>query len=74
MLRLGARYGIQVLSDRSETKIRDSCMTGVVHKDIWLTGCQYGGETRFRTTTYPLEVPMNDIAGVEVAEALGDVG
>jgi hypothetical protein len=30
-------------------------------------------ERRFRTTTYSLEVPMDDIAGMEVAEALGDV-
>ena len=28
---------------------------------------------KFRATTYPLEVSMDHIAGVEVAEALGDV-
>jgi hypothetical protein len=28
----------------------------------------------FKMTTYSLEVSMNDIAGVEVVEALGDVG
>jgi hypothetical protein len=28
----------------------------------------------FRATTYSLEVPMNDVARVEVAEALSDVG
>ena len=49
-------------------------MAGVVDKDVRLAGRQYGGETSFRITTYSLEVPMNDIAGVEVAEALGDVG
>jgi hypothetical protein len=49
-------------------------MIGVVHKDVWLDVYQYGGRIRFRTTTYTLEVPMNDIAGVEVAEALSDVG
>ena len=70
----GGRYGIQVLSDGSETKIRDACMTRVVHKDIRLAECQHGSAMRFRTATYSFEVPMNQIAGVEVAEALGDVG
>jgi hypothetical protein len=28
----------------------------------------------FRMATYPLEVPVNDVAGVEVAEAFSDVG
>ena len=70
----GAPHGIQVASDRSEAKIRQTCMTGVVHKDVLLDMYQYGGEARHGTTTYPLEVPMNDIAGVEVAEALSDVG
>ena len=49
-------------------------MTGVVDKDVRLAEHQYGCKTRSRITTYSLEVPMNDIAGVEVAEALGDVG
>jgi hypothetical protein len=49
-------------------------MARVVDKNVRLAGRQYGREMRFRTATYSLEVPMNDIAGVEVAEALGDVG
>jgi hypothetical protein len=49
-------------------------MAGVVHKDVLLEVCQCGGETRLETTTYSLEIPMNDITGVEVAEALGDIG
>jgi hypothetical protein len=69
-----APYGFQVLGDRSKAKIRQACMTSGVHKDIWLVGCQCGGETRFRTTTYTLEISMNNIAGVEVVEALSDVG
>jgi hypothetical protein len=67
-------YGVQISSDRSEAKVREMCMTAVVHKDVWLDVCQCGGKTRFRTTTYSLEVPMNNIAGVEIAEALSDVG
>jgi len=46
----------------------------VVHKDVWLTRCQYGGETRLGTTTYSLEVPVNHIAGMEVAEPFSGVG
>jgi hypothetical protein len=46
---------------------------GVVHKDVRLEVCQCGGKIRSRTATYPLEVSVNDIAGVEVAEALSDV-
>jgi hypothetical protein len=29
---------------------------------------------RLKTTTYPLEVPVYDVARVEVAEASSDVG
>ena len=74
MLMRDTLYGIQVSSDRSEAKVCETCMIGVVHKDVWLDVCQCGGKTRSRSTTYPLEVPVNDIAGVEVAEALSDVG
>jgi hypothetical protein len=49
-------------------------MTKIVHKDVWLARCKYGGETGCRTTTYSLEVPMNHIASVEVAEALSNIG
>jgi len=64
--------GIQVLGDRSEAKIGDACMIEFVHKNVCLARCQYGGETRLRTTYSP-EVPMNHIAGVEVVEALGNI-
>ena len=74
MPRRGGPHGIQVLSNYSEAKIRDACMAGAVHKDVRLSGCQYGDKTIFRKTTYSLEVPMNHIAGVEVGEALSDVG
>jgi hypothetical protein len=48
-------------------------MPRVVDEDVCLDGCRYCDGTEFGTT-YSLEVPMNDIAGVEVVEALGDVG
>ena len=67
-------YGVQISSDPSEAKVRKTRMTAVVHKDVWLDVCQCDGRTRFKTITYPLEVPVNDIAGVEIAEALSDVG
>ena len=70
---MGTPYGIEVFGDRSEAEIGDPCMTGVVHEDVRLAVCQCGHEARFRTATYSLEVPMNDIAGVEVAEAFSDV-
>jgi len=66
-------YGIQVLSYGGEAKIRDACMTRVVHKDVRLVEYQHGGTMGFRTATYSLEVPVNHIAGVEVAQALSDV-
>jgi hypothetical protein len=74
MLMRGTLYGVWVLSDRSEAKVRETCMIRVVHKDVWLHVCQYSGRIRFRTTAYTLEVPMNNIAGVEVVEALSNVG
>jgi len=73
LLKRGALDGFQVLSYRSEAKIRDACVTRVVHKDIRLVECQHGGETRFRTVTYSHEVPMDYIARVEVAEAVSDI-
>jgi len=72
MLTRGGPHGIHVLSDRSQTKICNSRSTGVVHKDVWLAR-YHDGEKMFRTTTYPLEVPVNYVAGVEVAEAPGGV-
>ena len=35
-------YGIRVLSDLSEPKIRDENMTSVLYKDIGLVKCQCG--------------------------------
>jgi hypothetical protein len=74
MLTRGALYGVQVPSDRSEAKIRQARVTGIIHKDIWLGMCQCRGETRLRAATYSLEVPMNNIAEVEEIEAFSNVG
>jgi hypothetical protein len=71
---LGALDGIQVFSDRSEAEICEACMTRFIHKYIQLDMHQCDGETGLRKTTHPLEIPMNDIAGVKVTEALGYVG
>ena len=64
---------IEVLSDRSKTKIRDSCVTGAIHKYVWLNTCQYGGKTEFVKTTYTLEVTVEYVAGVEEVKALSDI-
>jgi len=69
----GTPYGIHALSDPGLADVRDARMPRVVHKDVWLAERQYGGEMRFRVTTYPLEVPVNYIAGVEVAETLSNI-
>ena len=65
--------GIQVLSNCGETEVRDQCITRVIHEDVWLAVCEYSCKTGYKTT-YSFEVPMDNIAGVEIAEATGDVG
>ena len=68
----GASHGIQVLCDRSKTKIREPRVTGVIHKDIWLDTCQYRGKAGPDPITYSLEITMNYVAGVKKAKAFGD--
>ena len=65
---------IHVLSDHGETAIGDQRTAGGVHKDVRLVGCQYPVAKRSRTITYPPEIPVNDIAGVEITEAIRNVG
>ena len=65
---------IQVLSDCSEAEIHNARMTRAVHQDVWLISCQYNSKAKFKTSAYSFEVPMNYIAGVEVTEAISDVG
>jgi len=74
MLTRGALHGVQISSYGGEAKISDACTTGVVHKDVSLAGYQYSCETRSRTVTHSLEVPVNHTARVEVAKAVGYIG
>jgi len=69
---LGALHGIYVSSDSGKAEIGDACMTRVVHKNVFLTEGQYGGETGFRTTD-PFQISVNYVAGVEVIEARSNV-
>ena len=74
-LTLETPHGIQILSDRSETKVRDACVAGVIHEDVWLdTDGQCGGETEIRMTTYSLKISVDHITRVKIAETLGNVG
>jgi len=73
MMSCGALDGIQVFGDRGEAEIRDACMTGVVHKDIWLAECQCCSKRGSRTTAYSLDIPVNYIASMKVSETLSDV-
>ena len=68
-----ASQGIEVSSDRSKTKIRDPCVAGGIHKDVWLDTCQYGGKIEFVKTAYTLKVTVNYVAGVEEVKALSDI-
>ena len=67
-----ASNGVQVLSDRSKTEIRDPCVAGVIHKDIWLDMHQNGGKPGLRTITYSLEITVNYVAGVEKVKTFSD--
>jgi hypothetical protein len=74
MMGLGTPDRIQVLSNRCETEICETRVTGIIHEDVWLGAYQCDGETKLGVTTYTLEVPVNDITGVEVAETPGYIG
>ena len=56
-LTLGTLRGIQILSDSGEPKIRDTRITGVVHEDVLLETCQYGGEAGPERPHTPLRSP-----------------
>ena len=68
-----APYRIQILSDHSDTTICDHCVAGGVHKDVQLVRYQYAVVKRSRMTTYSLEIPVNNIAGVEVIQTFCDI-
>lgn len=63
-----------MMSDCRKAEIRDASAAGLVHKDVWLVGCQYDREWGPKTITYSFEVAVNHIAGVEVANSGDDVG
>ena len=68
-----APYCIQAVSDYSKAKICNACMAGTIYKNVWLAGYQYGVNTRFWRSAYSLEISMNDVAGMEMVKALGDI-
>ena len=65
-------HRIRVLSCR-ETEIHDPCVAGIIHKDIWLGTCESGRKTGLMPITYPSEIAVNNIAGVEEAKAFNDI-
>ena len=70
-------YGMRVLSDNSDAKIRQPCMRGTfnnVHKNIHLVGRKWSCETKFRIITYSLEISVDHIARMEIIEALRNLG
>ena len=68
-----ARYGILELTDRPETKICDSCVTGAIHQDVWLDTCQFGRKIWLTSITYSFEVSMNYVVRVEKVKTLSDI-
>ena len=69
----GAFLRVHFSNDRGEIKVYDPCAAVGTHEDICLIRCQYSDGMRFRTVTYSLEVTMNHIVTVEVAEAISDI-
>ena len=68
----GTPHQIRVLYDHGQSKISDSRVTGVIHKDVALTEREYNFETKF-TATHSFEVPMDLVAGMQVVQTLSDV-
>lgn len=73
MIIRGDRHRIITLNDCRQTEIRDPRMAVVINKDIWLNTCQSGGNTGFRGITYSLEVPVDDVTGVEKVKTLSNI-
>ena len=63
---------IQVLHDYGQSKIRDSRMTGVIHKDVTLAEREYNFEAKFRAT-HSFEVAMDLVAGMQVVQTLCNI-
>ena len=60
------------MCDLREAKICDLCTTCIVHENIVLEGVNKMGKRV--GTTYSFKVPMDYTAGVQIAEAIGDIG
>ena len=68
-----ARCGIPEFTDRRETEICDSCVTGTIHQDIWLDTCQFGRKTGLISVTYSFEISMNYVVRVEKVKTLSNI-
>src|SRR5258708_39709596 len=53
----GIPNGVQVLSDCSKAEVRDAHSTRIIHKDVWLSGCQCGCERGSKEVHTPLRSP-----------------
>ena len=68
--------GVQVFRDDGNAKVRNTCVGDIVdniHEYVHLVGREYYGGTTFGTTTYTLEISVDHVTGVQVAEALRDL-
>lgn len=74
MLTRGSWDGIYVPNDGREAEIRDACSTRVVNKDIPLAGRQHRCEIWIRTGTNSFQVPVDNVAGMQIAETPRDIG
>ena len=68
-----APHGIQILSDRSKTEIRDARVAFVIYKYIRLDTRQHGRGIGLMRFTYPFQVTMNYVAGVEKVKPFCDI-
>jgi len=66
----------EVLSSsyRSTAKIRDSCVTSVIHEDVRLAMCQSGQNTKLILITYSFEITMDYVARVKKVKTLSNIG
>ena len=60
------------MSDHGKSKIGDTWVASFINEDIRLGGHKHG-EMRARVSTHALKVAMNQVAGMEVFKAFGDI-
>ena len=68
----GTPCRIRVLYDYGQSKVSDSRVTGVIHKDVALAKREYNLETKFRAT-HSFEVAMDLVAGMQVVQTLSGI-